>query len=316
MSIKSEKTHNHASAGSEREKGNIWKKSFIGKVLPYLLVLPLLLLVFLTIVYPMFVTLLQSVSKVSRIGKIQSIGYLGNYKSIFQYDGLGGVIWQTSLWVIVTVGVAFVLAYLLALLLNNNFRFRGLAYMLVILPWAAPLSIATLCWMWIFHGELGPLNQILKYFHIINANHHWLGTPSSAMITVLVVGIWSNISFIVVTLLAGLQSIGSDIYEASSLDGAGPVRTFFKITWPLMRSVNQLVIVLSVLWSFNAFPIIWILTKGGPANSTDTLVTLIYKLSFVQIDFGQAAAFAAFTFFIMVIFTVVYFVISGGEDKS
>ena len=291
------------------------KRPLFDRLLPYLLVSPLLLLIFATVVYPMFQTLLQSVSKVSRVGKIQSVGYLGNYRSVFQYDGLGAVLWQTTLWVVVTVGVAFVLAYLLALLLNGKFRFRGIAYALVVLPWAAPLSIATLCWMWVFHAELGPLNQILKYFHIIGQYRQWLGTPGSAMAVVLFVGVWSNIPFIVVTLLAGLQSIDSDIYEAASLDGAGAVTQFWKITWPLMSHVNQLVIVLSVIWSFNAFPIIWILTKGGPANSTETLVTLIYKLSFVKIDFGAAAAFSAFTFVIMVAFTVIYFVVGRGEKR-
>jgi multiple sugar transport system permease protein len=316
MSMQAELNRKMNPGNSGKQKVNERGKTrILHTVLPYALVLPLLLLIFVTIVYPMFQTLLQSVSKLNRIGRTQSVGYWGNYKSVVHLDGLGMVLGQTALWVAVTVGVAFVLAYLLALQLNTKMRFHGFAYAMVVLPWAAPLSIAVLCWMWIFHGELGPLNEILKYFHIIGENHQWLGTARSAMITVLAVGVWSNISFIVVTLLAGLQTISPEIYEAASLDGAGAVKTFFKFTWPLMRSVNQLVIVLSVLWSFNAFPIIWILTKGGPASHTETLVTLIYKLSFVKIDFGQAAALSSFTFLIMVVFTVIYFMI-GREGKQ
>ncbi|UPM55532.1 carbohydrate ABC transporter permease [Gottfriedia acidiceleris] len=292
------------------------KISIFQMALPYLLVFPTLLLIFLTIIYPMLQTLLISVSKVNRIGKIQSVGFFGNFKAILTYDGIWAVLGQTVLWVIVTVGVAFVLAYLLALILNKKFRFRKIAYILVVLPWAAPLSIATMSWMWIFHGELGPLNQILKYFHLIQQYHQWLGTPTSAFVVVSIVGIWSNISFIVITLLAGLQSIDPELYESANLDGAGPITQFRHITWPLMKSVNSLVIVLSVFWAFNAFPIIWILTKGGPAGSTETFVTLIYKLSFVKIDFGQASALSFLTFLIMLVFSVIYFILSKGEKKS
>ncbi|MFP5111655.1 carbohydrate ABC transporter permease [Bacillaceae bacterium C204] len=311
MSLQAEVEQNLKVTAAKKRR----KKSPFQMVLPYLLVLPTLLLVFVTLIYPLFKTLLLSISKVNRIGQIQSIGFLGNFRSVLSQDGIGTILWQTILWVIITVGVTFVLAYMLALILNEKFRFRRMAYMLIVLPWAAPLSIATMSWMWIFHGDLGPLNQILKDLHLIQQFHQWLGTPVSAFIAVCIVGIWSNISFIVITLIAGLQSIDPELYESCSLDGAGPITKFYHITWPLMKTVNSLVIVLSVIWAFNAFPIIWILTKGGPAGGTETLVTLIYKLSFVKIDFGQASALSIFTFLIMTVFTVVYFFISkrGGN---
>ncbi|MCL6443679.1 MAG: sugar ABC transporter permease [Alicyclobacillus sp.] len=303
-----------AAVGRSCERG-LHKRWFGAWILPYALLAPMLLLIGLTIVYPMWRTFVLAFSQVSRIGRAEHFGTFINFMNLFASNPIGQVFWQTLIWVVVTVGAAFVLAYPTAVLLNAKFRFRSWVYALVVLPWAAPLSIATLSWEWIFHGELGPLNQILSSLGIIHGFHQWLGTPTSAMIVVLCVGIWSNISFMVVVLLAGMQAIEPELYEASSLDGANEVAQFFKITWPLMRPVNNLVIVLSVLWAFNAFPIIWILTQGGPAGSTDIVVTLIYKLSFVQIDFGQASALSTLTLLLMSGFTAAYFWISSGQQR-
>ena len=175
---------------------------------------------------------------------------------------------------------------------------------MLLLSWAAPLSVVAILWRWIFHGQLGAFNYVLSQFGLIDEYRVWLGEPGTAMMAAIYVEVWSSIPFVTITLLAGLQSVPRDIYDAAKMDGADPVREFLDMTLPLMKPVTFIATLLSVIYAFNSFTIIWIFTKGGPAYRTDIIVTYLYKLAFINLDFGAASALATVTFAILIIFSV------------
>ena len=274
--------------------------------LAYALVLPSFLLLVALIGYPVVNTFVSAFSRVSPVGNIVSFGTLANYRQLAEDPNLPQVLRQTAIYTLVSVGITTVVSFVLALVLNQRFRGRTLAKALLLLSWAAPISVVAILWRWIFHGQLGAFNYVLSQFGLIHEYRVWLGEPGTAMMAAIYVEVWSSIPFVTITLLAGLQSVPRDIYDAAKVDGADQVREFFDMTLPLMKPVTFIATLLSVIYAFNSFTIIWIFTKGGPAFRTDIIVTYLYKLAFINLDFGAASALATVTFAILIIFSVTY----------
>jgi multiple sugar transport system permease protein len=274
--------------------------------LAYALVLPSFLVLVALIGYPVVNTFVSAFSRVSPVGNIVSFGTLANYRQLAEDPNLPQVLRQTAIYTLVSVGITTVVSFVLALVLNQRFRGRTLAKALLLLSWAAPLSVVAILWRWIFHGQLGAFNYVLSQFGLIHEYRVWLGEPGTAMMAAIYVEVWSSIPFVTITLLAGLQSVPRDIYDAAKVDGADQVREFFDMTLPLMKPVTFIATLLSVIYAFNSFTIIWIFTKGGPAFRTDIIVTYLYKLAFINLDFGAASALATVTFAILIIFSVTY----------
>jgi multiple sugar transport system permease protein len=274
--------------------------------LAYALVLPSFLVLVALIGYPVVNTFVSAFSRVSPVGNIVSFGTLANYRQLAEDPNLPQVLRQTAIYTLVSVGITTVVSFVLALVLNQRFPGRTLAKALLLLSWAAPLSVIAILWRWIFHGQLGAFNYVLSQFGLIDEYRVWLGEPSTAMMAAIYVEVWSSIPFVTITLLAGLQSVPRDIYDAAKVDGADQVREFFDMTLPLMKPVTFIATLLSVIYAFNSFTIIWIFTKGGPAFRTDIIVTYLYKLAFINLDFGAASALATVTFAILIIFSVTY----------
>jgi multiple sugar transport system permease protein len=274
--------------------------------LAYALVLPSFLVLVALIGYPVVNTFVSAFSRVSPVGNIVSFGTLANYRQLAEDPNLPQVLRQTAIYTLVSVGITTVVSFVLALVLNQRFRGRTLAKALLLLSWAAPLSVVAILWRWIFHGQLGAFNYVLSQFGLIHEYRVWLGEPGTAMMAAIYVEVWSSIPFVTITLLAGLQSVPRDIYDAAKVDGADQVREFFDMTLPLMKPVTFIATLLSVIYAFNSFTIIWIFTKGGPAFRTDIIVTYLYKLAFINLDFGAASALATITFAILIIFSVTY----------
>jgi multiple sugar transport system permease protein len=274
--------------------------------LAYALVLPSFLVLVALIGYPVVNTFISAFSRVSPVGNIVSFGTLANYRQLAEDPNLPQVLRQTAIYTLVSVGITTVVSFVLALVLNQRFRGRTLAKALLLLSWAAPLSVVAILWRWIFHGQLGAFNYVLSQFGLIHEYRVWLGEPGTAMMAAIYVEVWSSIPFVTVTLLAGLQSVPRDIYDAAKVDGADQIREFFDMTLPLMKPVTFIATLLSVIYAFNSFTIIWIFTKGGPAFRTDIIVTYLYKLAFINLDFGAASALATVTFAILIIVSVTY----------
>lgn len=188
---------------------------------------------------------------------------------------------------------------------------RKIARTLFLLPWAVPLPISAIFWKFIFDGQQGTLNGLLEAM----GGHGtvWLAEAKTALPVLIWVGVWASIPFTTVTLLAGLQGIGGDVLEAASLDGADGWRRFRFIILPLLRPVLNVAVVLNTIYVFNSFPIIWVMTKGEPANGTHTLITYLYQQAFVSSQTGAAQAMGVLSFGVLMVFSMLYLRVAEKE---
>ncbi|MDF2439233.1 MAG: multiple sugar transport system permease protein [Abditibacteriota bacterium] len=266
---------------------------------------PAVALLAIVFLYPIVSTLLDSVSHVSALAGRTGGPTAKNWQSILSDPAfLRGTLPRTLFWTIGVVSLTILCSLPAALLLQERFKGRKLARTLVLLPWAVPLPISAIIWKFIFNGQLGTLNGLLAQFGI--AGPVWLAEAKTALPIMIWVGVWASIPFTTVTLLAGLQGIGADILEAASLDGANGWLRFRAIILPLLRPVLNVAIVLNTIYVFNSFPIIWVLTQGGPANSTDTIITSLYKQAFRFSQPGQAQAMGVVSFVVLLVFSAWY----------
>jgi len=194
----------------------------------------------------------------------------------------------------------------LALLLNQKFKGRGIARTLLMLPWIVPITASLTSWNWMFDGMYGIFNIILMRLGIISESINFLGQKGTALVCVMTAGIWLGYPQIMVMILAGLQAITVEQYEAAKLEGATPFQVFFRITLPSLSGVMKTAIILSVIWTFNAFNVIWLLTRGGPSNSTHVMNTLAYELSFVNMKYDQGAAMSVSILIMLAVFLFIY----------
>ena len=272
-------------------------------VLGVLFVLPTLVLVGVVVFYPILETALMSVSSVNSLAQREGLTGLENYRTLADPVFLR-VLTQTVGWTVAVVGVTTLVAMPVALGLNQKFPGRRIARALLIVPWAASLMINAIIWRWILDGQYSIINGTLMRLHLIDAPIIWLGSERTAWFAIITVGILVSIPFTAFSLLAGLQSVPEEVYEAAVVDGAGFWSTFLHITLPLMRPVLVVTTLLNVIYVFNSFPIPWVLTQGGPAYHTDILVTYLYKRAFTEGQFGPASAMAMVTFALLLIFSL------------
>ncbi|MFD4630600.1 carbohydrate ABC transporter permease [Streptomyces sp. NPDC058284] len=235
----------------------------------------------------------------------KSVG-LDNYSSILS----DGVFWDrltwTVVWTVSCVALSFVLGLTLATMLNRKLAGRSFYRMALILPWAVPAFVSVFTWRLLFNEKKGLLNKILEGGGIDAVP--WLNDPTWAKISVITVNVWLGVPFMLVAMLGGLQSIPGELYEAAEMDGAGAWQRFRHITLPGLRSVASTVILISGIWTFNMFPVIFLLTRGGPGDATEILVTYAYRLSFVVSprDFAGSAAWGVLILALLSIIAVAY----------
>jgi len=229
---------------------------------------------------------------------------LTNYIEVFSSSLFGTTLLNTALFTVGSISVQFVIGLTLALFFKRNFPLSGFLRSLLLLPWLLPLIASSAVWKWILDQDSGALNQFLGLFGI--APVPWLVSPSLALVAVIGVNIWLGIPFNTTILYSGLQAVPDELYEAASLDGATGWRAFWYITWPSIRSVVSVVIVLGVVYTLKVVDIILGLTGGGPANSTQTLATWAYEKSFVQFSFGGGAAVSNILIAVSLVFALVY----------
>jgi multiple sugar transport system permease protein len=213
---------------------------------------------------------------------------------------------RTLEWTALVVGGTVLISTPVALVLNQDFIGRGVARTIIMLPWAVSLTMIGVVWRWALNSDYGLLNTTLQEIGAIGGPVPWLATAGTAFPMEVAIGILVSIPFTVTLYLGGLSAIPGELYEAARVDGAGAWQEFRHITLPLLRPFVNMAIVLNMIYVFNSFPIIWVLTQGGPANSTDILVTYLYKLAFRFGRLGDAAAVSLAMFAILLAFTLVY----------
>jgi multiple sugar transport system permease protein len=272
--------------------------------LAYLLLAPTLLLITAVVFYPILNTFLMSLSEVNSVAQPTGFTGLKHYVELFHTPLFWRVLGQTAMWTLLVVGITTLIAMPVALALNMQFPGRRLARAMLIIPWAASLMINAIIWRWILDGQYSIINALLFKLKLIDEPVIWLGEAKVAWAAIIFVGILVSIPFTSFSLLAGLQSIPHELYEAARVDGAGFWSSFWHITVPLMRQPMTVTTLMNVIYVFNSFPIIWVLTEGGPAYRTDILITYLYKEAFRNGRFGPASAMAVITFLLLLAFSL------------
>jgi multiple sugar transport system permease protein len=229
-----------------------------------------------------------------------------NYARVISSSIFTTAVTNTALFTIGSIAGQFVLGLLLALYFKRRFPLSAVLRSLMLLPWLLPLIASSAVWKWMLDQGSGIINQALLFLHLVPAAVPWIVSPNFALISIIIVNIWLGIPFNVTILYGGLQGIPDELYEAASLDGATGWKAFRYITWPGLRPVVTVVLVLGVVYTLKVLDIILGLTGGGPANSTETLATDSYHQSFVLFSFGDGAALSNILIVISLIFTVVY----------
>jgi multiple sugar transport system permease protein len=226
-------------------------------------------------------------------------------------------LWNSFVWVFGSVSLEMLIGTAMALLLNQAFVGRGAARALVLAPYLIPTVVAVLTWRFMFHDLLGILNFFLKEIGLIDSPVLWLSDRRYAMLAVIIVGVWKFLPFVVIAILGILQSIPNEQYEAAQVDGASSVQQFWRITLPYILPVFILTALLRTIWTFNKFDIIYLLTGGGPLNSTTTIPLLIYDTAFADFDLSRAAAIAVVAFAILgVLLTLYLFAMKRSERNQ
>jgi multiple sugar transport system permease protein len=273
---------------------------------PRLLLLPGLVLTIIIIGYPAGDLVWLSLHSVSRFGRILGANDFGNYRDLFLDPLFLASIWRTLIWTLTVVGGTMAISIPVALVLNDEFYGRGIARAVIMLPWSVSLTMTAVVWRWALNGRAGILNATLMHLGLMQTPVEWLGRAHLAFCVEIVVGILVSVPFTTTILLGGLSSITRDIYEAGAVDGARWHSLFLLITLPLLKPFLNIAIVLNIIYVFNSFPIIWVMTAGGPADETDIMVTYLYKLAFEFGQLGKAAAISIMMLAILLIFTIIY----------
>jgi ABC-type sugar transport system permease subunit len=272
-----------------------------------ILLLPSLVVVFGIVLYPLLRTLYISLFDVNSAfpGSYPFVG-LGNYMEALGRTEFWAAILRTAYFTLTTTLLEVVLGILLGLLLNVEFRGRWLLRSIVILPWALPTIVNGAMWRWIFNPAYGALNALLTQLHIIPEYRSWLGTPWMALNMVVVADVWKMTPLAAFFILAALQTIPRELYEAAWVDGAGRLRAFFSITLPLLVPTIVIILVLRTMEAFKVFDIIYVMTRGGPADGTQTIAYYTYVEAFSNQLFGYGAALAYVIALFILFFAIIY----------
>ncbi|GAK56969.1 hypothetical protein U27_03933 [Candidatus Vecturithrix granuli] len=292
-------------------------KSLQSRWTGYWFVMPLVMIVFVFLIYPIVKAALMSVQywylpKPSPEGNY-FVG-LENYKYVLTSKYFHRSLKITTLYIVITVIARFILGLGTALLLDVNFKGRALARALVIIPWAIPEVVACLIWVLMYDKDFGIINYILTNIGILDSNLAYLMNPEITLPAAMVVNIWKGFPFVAIMLLAGLQSIPGELYEAATVDGANVWQRFQKITLPALKPVSVIVFLLLVVWTIKDFGIIYLLARGGPSRATEILTVFTYQQAFKFFDFGRASASGMIMLIFSMIFTFFYLkMLKGGE---
>lgn len=241
---------------------------------------------------------------------------LGNYTELLQTEVFWSSLGTTLIWTVGTLTLQILFGVGMALVLHQNIWFRSLARSLILFPYFISTVVAVLVWKWLFNDLYGIMNHFLISIGFIDFPMDYLGTMPNALISVILVGAWKYFPFVVIAVLARLQTIPDALYEAAKIDGAGPIARFFDVTLPQLRDVLVVIILLRAIWDFKEFDLIFLLTGGGPLRDTQTLPLLVYQEAFALNDMGKASAYAVVMMAIMLVFMLIYIRRTRTEDGS
>lgn len=280
----------------------------------YLYILPTIALLCCVIFVPLIYALYISFFNIKGLNRT-FIG-LENYTTILSSNYFWSSVGRTLYFTIVSVALEFVLGMLAALLLSQDFKWRGVARALLIMPWALPTVVNGVLWTWIFDTNYGALNGLLAQMGLIDKYIAWLGKGFSALNCVIFADVWKNFPMMALILMAGLQTIDHTYYESAKIDGASAWQRFWKITLPIMKPSILVCLVLRTMEAFKVFDVIYTMTNGGPANGTQVISYYTYQTSFQYSKFGYGAALSYLVSLIIMAIAVVYIRLLGDKEDN
>lgn len=267
----------------------------------WLLLLPALFLLALVFAYPILRAFWLSLFTQNLGTQLKMVfSGLDNYSRMVSDGRFWQSLWNTAIFTSASVFLELILGMGVALVLNQSFRGRGIVRTISLLPWALPTALMGLAWAWIFNDQYGIANDILLRLGMLKTGISWLGDPTLAMMAVIIADVWKTIPFIALLLLAGLQSISADLYEAHAIDGASAWQSFWKITVPLLLPQIVIALLFRFAQAFGIFDLIQVMTGGGPAGATEMVSIYIYSTVMRYLDFGYGAALVVVTFLLLV----------------
>jgi multiple sugar transport system permease protein len=280
------------------------------------LIAPAILLIVALVLYPFAYNVWMSLQDVHLTRGISGFAGLDNYRYVLQWDAFWWGLFVDLVWTAASVVGQVVLGLMVAHLLNARFVGRNIARSLVILPWTVSAIAIAFVWRWMLNDLFGIVNQALMGGGIVSTPLLFFATPSSALATVIAINVWRGLPFMSLSLLGGLQSIPSELYEAARVDGATWWQELRHITLPSLQRIIAIVVVLRGIWIFNWFDLIWLTTGGGPADSTRTLPVLAYTTGFLAFRMGRAATVSVLMALVLVVFVTIMFKTVLSEDEA
>jgi multiple sugar transport system permease protein len=280
----------------------------------YLLLLPSMALFLAVILFPLLNSLRLAFFEQSLVRPGSRFIGLSQIWDAIKND-LPQLLSTTAAYTIGATLLPFAIGLALALILNGPLVARGFLRGLFLLPWLVPGVIVSFLWMWIFNANYGVLNGVLMRLGLIESGINWLGSPTMAMLGVIIAKTWHSFPWIAVMLLAGLQSIPADLYEAGLLDGAGRWQLFRHITLPQLRGIITIVLLMEVIWNFQHFETIYVMTGGGPARATTTFAIAVYDTAFHAFDLGHAGALGLLWLALLSLLVGCYLMIERREES-
>lgn len=283
-----------------------------------LFVLPAFIYMLIFVGYPIVRNIVLSLQDITvRTLTADSKPFVGlkNYMKIFQDPVFTKSMLNTLIFTLCCLAVQFVIGFLLALFFNQHFSVAKPVRGLLLIPWMIPITVTALMFKFIFGTDVGILNYFLKSIGIISQNIDWLTSANTALFAIVCANVWIGIPFNMILISTGLTTIPKELYESASIDGAGKVQTFFKITLPLLRTTIESVLILGFIYTFKVFDLVYVMTGGGPVNSTHMLSTYSYKLSFEMFKYSEGAAVANVLLVILLIVGVFYLRATKEDDE-
>ncbi|WP_052712227.1 carbohydrate ABC transporter permease [Domibacillus indicus] len=294
------------------------KSRFSQKMPQYLFIAPAALFVLLFMLYPIAYNIVVSFQDLTLMNLRSGGEFIGlqNYKEMIQTEKFGIALKNTVIYTAACIFFQVIIGYLLAVFLNQDFPFRNFFRSIMLLAWMTPLVITGTLFKWLFDVDHGVINYFLVSLHLIDAPINWLGQQDTALAAVIMTNIWIGIPFNMILILAAMQALPSDVYEAAKVDGASRFQTFWRITLPLLKPALLIILVLGIIYTFKVFDIILIMTGGGPVNATQVLPFYGYELAFVNFDFGASGAVATVILVILICIALIYLYLIKREEAE
>ena len=284
-----------------KQKVKIWNNI---KVVPYLFILPNMVLFLGFMIVPLMMSFYYSLTKWNGLGDPSWVGF-ANYEYLFKNEAFINAIFNTMKFTIITVPLLIMLALFLAIFLNQKMKFRGFFRGALYVPSIVSLIAAGMIFVWLFDPQLGLINYGLESIGLKAID--WSNDPKYAMLMIIAGTLWSRVGYNMIIYIAGLQGISQEYYEASAIEGATKMQQFRYITFPLLKTSNVFVLITCIIYSFKTFDLVYAMTRGGPLNSTETLVVYIYNQAFQSNNYGRASAAGVVLFLALLILTIIRF---------